>query len=239
MSWVEKIRRKMRHGLVLQWLNDQLINLGVETTPFYWIREGVTGTLPNAWNAEDFRDFSFVELGPDDMEQIAQTSGDRFVALEELQQNICTPGVKCFALKHHGEIACFSWFNLNECSSYLRPIPMKENEAYFYDMYTMRAYRGRNLAPYLRLKAIEYLKTLGKDVFYSITVCFNRPSINFKKKLGAEFLELHLRVMFFRRFGFTRRIRSIASKKSTEHCQRQLITNVGARKAWRDPVDSS
>jgi hypothetical protein len=216
MFFIAKIREKLRHGLVMQWLSDRLIRIGLEITPFYWVRESADGGLPDGLRAEDFREFSFEELGPDDMEPVLAASSDGFLARGEIQRDIGSPGIKCFALKRFGEIACFTWFNLNECSSYLRPMPLKANEAYLYAMYTMRPYRGRNLAPYLRLKAMKRLNALGKDSFYSISVWFNRPSINFKKKLGATFLELHLRLMFFKKIGFCRRIWTRAAKDNDE-----------------------
>jgi GNAT superfamily N-acetyltransferase len=212
MSLVAKTREKFRHGLVLQWLSDRLLSVGLEFTPFYWVQEYCGQSLLEGLDAREFAEFSFEELGPDDMERAAAISGGEFVTIDEVRRSAAAPGVKCFALKHNQEIACSTWFNLHECNSYLRPMPLKENEAYLYGMYTQRAYRGRNLAPYLRYRAVNELKSLGKDTFYSISVCFNRPSINFKKKLGAKFLELHLRVMLFKKFGFTRRIRTYSTR---------------------------
>jgi len=205
MSLLRKAQEKWRHGLVLQWLSDQLTNIGMEITPFYWVKEHYCETLPEGLTEEDFKDFSFEELGPDDMPQVAKLSGGWFVA-EEIQSEVVTPDIKCFALKKDGEIACFTWFNLRQCSSYLRPVELKDDEAYLYAMYTDKPYRGRSLAPYLRLKAMEVLKSRGKNTFYSISVYFNRSSISFKKRLNAEFLELHLRIMLFKRFGFCRRL---------------------------------
>ena len=198
MSVVKKIQDKFRHGLFFKWFCDQLVHVGIEIVPYYWVKENFTTSLPEGMKTEDFKQFNFVELGYDDMPLITMNEGDRIVKLDYLQRKISTPGIKCYALKDaQGQIACFSWFNLNECSSNLRRHPLKPNEAYLFDMYTMKNYRGKNLAVYIRLKCMEVLKNFGKDTFLSISEYFNIPSIKFKQKLNAEFLEFNIRVKVF------------------------------------------
>jgi hypothetical protein len=42
------------------------------------------------------------------------------------------------------------WINFNELSYKSTIIHLKSNEAYLWYMYTVKPYRGKNLAPYLR-----------------------------------------------------------------------------------------
>ena len=77
---------------------------------------------------------------------------------------------------------------------------MEPNEAYLYDMYVKKAFRGRNLAPALRYKSYEVLKDMGRDTFYSITERSNTASFRFKQKLGAKLVFLGLYVEFFGKF---------------------------------------
>jgi hypothetical protein len=61
-------------------------------------------------------------------------------------------------------------------------------------------YRGKGIAPYIRYLGYKELERLGRTRLYSISIYFNTPAVNFKKKLGAEFLELRLRVRLFRKW---------------------------------------
>jgi hypothetical protein len=206
MSTFEKIRSKLRHRTALMWLTDRLMALGFTVKLSYWVREQVAQTLPAGMQEDDFRDFTFVELTYDDMQKVAaDAEGD--LSLEYLQGTISLPGVKCYALRHGSQIACMTSFNFVECASKFLPRRMKENEVYCFDMFTMKPYRGRNLAPYLRYKAMQAVEALGKDTFYSISDYLNPPAIRFKKKMHAEFLELHLYVALFNFFKTSRRLK--------------------------------
>ena len=113
----------------------------------------------------------------------------------------------CYGLKKNGDIVGFTWFNLKECQSNLHPTAMKENEAYLFDMYIMKPYRGKNVAVYLRYRCMQVLKTLNKDTLYSISEYFNKPAVQFKKKFNAEFLALYLRVKVFNKYNFRWRLK--------------------------------
>lgn len=109
----------------------------------------------------------------------------------------------CLGIKFQGEIAAFSWFSLDKCHSPLYFAEMGSKEAYLYDMYVKKAYRGRNLAPVLRYKSYEVLRGMGRDTFYSITERSNTASFRFKQKLNAQIVFLGLFVELFRKFRRT------------------------------------
>jgi hypothetical protein len=67
-------------------------------------------------------------------------------------------------------------------------------------MYTFEAYRGKNLAPYLRYHSYKLLEDQGIDKLYSISAYFNKSSLKFKQKLNAQHLQLLLHVGLFKRF---------------------------------------
>ncbi len=207
MAIIEKIRSKIRHRLVLTWLTDRLMVVGVVFKLFYWVKESTSVTPGDRLETDDFQDFTLEELGYDDMERVDIADADHYAPLDYLQKTISTPGVKCFALTHHGEVACLTWFNLKKCDYQHLQLPLQDNEAYCFDMYTKKSFRGRNLAPYLRLKAMQALKATGTENFYSISDYFNHSSIRFKQKLNCEFLELHLVISLFNKVRFTRRIK--------------------------------
>ena len=75
-----------------------------------------------------------------------------------------------------------------------------DNEAYLLNMWTFDAYRGKNLAPYLRYQCYLLLNNMGKDVSYSVTAYFNKSSIRFKNKLNAKHLKLYMYVGLFKKY---------------------------------------
>lgn len=191
------LRDKFRYGLVLLSLRDALIKLGIEITPFYWMKEGVPDAPDPQFDvASDEYEFSFFDA--EDIECICDLPERSFVSREHVRK-IYAKGTKCYGAKYNGEIAGFSWFDLDECFSRLYKTPMKSNEAYLFDVYVLNAFRGKNLAPLLRQHIYGILREKGIDSFYSITEAFNTPSIRIKQKLNARFVFLGLYVRLFRK----------------------------------------
>ena len=77
---------------------------------------------------------------------------------------------------------------------------LKDNEAYLLNMWTFHAYRGKNLAPYLRHQSYRLLEKQGRTEKYSITQYFNKSSIKFKNKLNSKHLKLYLSIALFKKF---------------------------------------
>ena len=80
--------------------------------------------------------------------------------------------------------------------------PLKDNEAYLFDAYTLMHFRGKGLAPYIRYQCYKELAKSDRHKLFSISNYFNTPSIKFKNKLNAKFLELRLSVELFRKWSF-------------------------------------
>jgi len=123
------------------------------------------------------------------MEEIALFPRDSWSSEKELLARL-SKGHKCYAAKYHNKIVAFTWCNFVNCHSILYNFPLKENEAYLYDAYTTESFRGKGIAPYLRCKFYEALHTMERDVFYSISLLFNKSAVRFKSKLDARLLLL-------------------------------------------------
>ena len=93
----------------------------------------------------------------------------------------------------------FNWANPNESSGSLCRFSLEAHEAYLYDAFTVHAYRGNRLAPYVRYQTYRYLSNLGMTTLYSISDALNTPSIKFKKKLNARIVKLGVSVKLFGR----------------------------------------
>jgi hypothetical protein len=117
-------------------------------------------------------------------------------------------GQQCIGIKYKGKVAAFMWINFRELNYKSLHMKLKSNEAYLWNMYTMEAYRGKNLAPYLRYKSYELLHAMGKDTLYSISEYFNTPAIKFKKKLNARIMKIALYIRLFNKVEWNITIRS-------------------------------
>lgn len=119
-------------------------------------------------------------------------------------------GCLCLAIRYKGEIAAYSWCDLNYLQYKGRTVTLKRNEAYLFDARTYKAFRGKNLAPYVRYELCKLLNKRGIEKFFSITLWSNTASMKFKQKLGAKPIELFLYIGFFRKFHLHFRLRNMA-----------------------------
>jgi hypothetical protein len=115
---------------------------------------------------------------------------------EELLQRF-QDGCLCLGLKYEGKVAAYCWCDPEYFQFKKIKYKLKENEAYLFDMRTFQAYRGQNLAPYLRHQLYKYLSQKELTDFYSLTMMLNTSSERFKRKLGAKRYKLYVYVCFF------------------------------------------
>ena len=204
-SLLKKIMGKVRYGLTLQGIRYVLIKVGIEFSPYYLFQEGINVTeIPEIKGMDT--DYSCELLKPEDMKVIGAINYAGYS--EEKLLVFLKAGEQCLGLKHNNEIVAFMWMNFKELNYKSTVIPLKDNEAYLWFMYTRDSYRGKNLAPYLRYKSYEMLKEKGRDKLYSVSDYFNSPAVIFKKKLNAQKLKLILFVQLFDRVRHTYTLKS-------------------------------
>ena len=110
---------------------------------------------------------------------------------------------RALGLYDENRLAAFTMVEYGSFKNYGKQFKMEANEAYLTNMYTFEDYRGQNLAPYLRYQCYKQLQQEGKNQFYSITQYFNKSSLKFKAKLGAQHHELWLHLGLFNKFKRT------------------------------------
>lgn len=194
-----RIRNKFRYGLVLQAIANQLNRIGIRFSPYYWVQEGLLETrIPEITG--NVSEYSVGLLGADEIKTLGDNPWGESVdkQLEDLKA-----GKICMGLKHKDEIASFMWINLRECTFKPAWIPLNNSEAYLSYMYTMEAYRGKNLAPYLRYRSYELLKEMGRPKIYSTTDYFNPSAFRYKEKLNARNLKLVLYIDLFNKLKWS------------------------------------
>ena len=162
--------------------------------PYYLVEEGLFGNDAPMIKPK-ISPLEVVVFGPSDITELARNP-ERDHSEEEMLK-MQTDGCICFGIRYKKDIAACMWYDLRQCSYKYLKFNLDQDEAYLYSARTFKAYRGKALAPYLRLKVYEHLAAMGRTKLYSITLFENTPSIMFKKKLNTKNLKLYLRISKF------------------------------------------
>ena len=202
---IKKIRYRVRNRLVLSLIFEKLSTIGINIRLSYLTQECLFDEIDQNLKPElepltaAFLSFSETKIIYDHPESK--------LAMIDNKKKYIEDGYRCFALKYNDEIMTYMWCNLMKCHG-VYPFPLKEDEAYLSGAYTFRAYRGKNLAPFLRYQLYQHLNKLGRTKFYSFTEVFNTPAIKFKNKIKAKPLKIILSIKLFDKYGWTFMTRS-------------------------------
>ena len=190
----KRIWNLIKHGLILQGMRHGLAKIGIDIMPYYWVQEEVERSDEPKLRTEEQR-FEFVSLNDLEIEQI-KTKSDS-ISENKIIDSI-NDGQECVGLRHHGDIAAYMFIKLNNFTFKNREFILNDNEAYLLNMFTFDAFRGKNLAPYLRHLCYRYLEVKGIDLKYSVSNYFNKSAIRFKQKLNSKSLKLLVHIELFK-----------------------------------------
>jgi GNAT superfamily N-acetyltransferase len=196
--FLEKARSEGVPRALLRALLHYLRRVGFEVRPFYYMREVLPDEIPEHLTRLP-EGFEFSVFGRDDVLAVSRLEERLWYVGERYVIDNLTYGDACLGIKYRGEIAAFTWYSLVSSRDEWYPVTMKRNEAYLYDMYVLKAYRGNNIAPILRYRNYQVLEGMGRDTFFSLTEYLNVPSFRFKRKLGAQAVFLGVYVGLFKR----------------------------------------
>lgn len=200
MGYTKYIRMKIRYNPFPRVVLDGLAKLEIRIQPYYVVLEGlIDGVLPDLEVQRNEYELGF--LGKEDMKVIGSIPF-REISYEEVLTRL-KEGKMCFGAKQSGELAAFSWCDIEECNFMGLRFPLRKNEAYLFDAYTFDSFRGRGIAPYLRYQLYKELGKLGRHRLYSITETFNASSLKFKRKLNARVIGSGLYVDILNRWRFS------------------------------------
>ncbi|MFD1163421.1 hypothetical protein [Hwangdonia seohaensis] len=192
---LKKYYNVVKNGLFLFGLRNRLANIGIDINPYYWVEEEYKKCeVPKI--KDDASQYTLKYLTHDQIKSITRHYGTYY---KDILQGL-EKGQLCVGLEHHGEIACYTFIDLKDFEFKGRVFKLKPHEAYLLNMWTFNAYRGKNLAPYLRYQTYRLLEERGVTTKYSITQYFNKSSIKFKNKLNSKNHFLYLSVVLFKKF---------------------------------------
>ena len=185
---------RIRHGLFLFTLRNALVQFGIDIHPYYWFLERKNGSdepkIPY-----DVKDYEIMFLELVDVLIMDNIMG---LSVEQMERDMKN-GQLCIGLKLENEIAALLFVDLKDFEFKKRTFILKKTEGYLLNVYTFQAYRGKNLATFLRYHCYELLKEHEINDLYSIIDYFNTSSIKVNKKLNAKRLNLYLHVGLFKK----------------------------------------
>jgi len=195
MSILKETIKHYKSGLFLNSLYQRLKE--THATLYYLVEEGLFDKeIPLI--EPRLSQFDFFQLDQSDISEIAAKPEKDYSGNDMLK--MLSSGCGCFGVRHKGEIAAYMWYNLSQCSYQYLTFKLAEGEAYLYGARTLKSFRGKALAPYLRQKVYEHLASTGRTKLYSITMYENISSIMFKRKLKAKNLKLYLQIRILGRY---------------------------------------
>ncbi len=197
MAW-----SRFRNGLVLFSVRNFMTRFGVDIDPYYWEREGLAlSSEPHIRG--DASAYSIVPIEAEDIRILDNIMGMDPAQLKKDIEN----GQFCIGLMHGKDIAALMFAETKDFAYKYRAFKLGPGDAYLLNMYTYEAYRGKNLAPYLRYHSYKELKKRGIDNIYSITGYFNKSSLKFKQKLKVQHLQLFLYIGLFKKFHWNYKLK--------------------------------
>lgn len=206
LQWIWNI---IRNGLFIMGLRNRLEKVGLDFDPYYWELEGLEfSKVPRI--KDDPALYSLQFLAYEEVEKLADSivGMDRDKLLGGMEK-----GQQCIGLRYHtGAVAAFMLIETNAVIYKHRTVALGGHEAYLLGMYTFQAFRGKNLAPFLRYKSYEFLGEQGRSRLYSITAYFNNSSLKFKRKLGVRHLSLRMYIGLFKKLRWNFRIRNYSNE---------------------------
>jgi hypothetical protein len=183
---------------------------GIIAYPYYVVSEGLHRNVDDTGESDASRDVRF--LGESDLEQLAKI---RTRPISEAKLRGLLSHCKCLGIFVDGRLAGCTWSrdDMIPTPIFLQPLkPLENDEAYLFDAFVARDFRGHRLMHFLRNRLYQELVKTGKTRFYSVTLAFNRSSRRFKQKLGAREIDLRIVVGFSRWGGFDMRLKRLHSE---------------------------
>lgn len=195
IQWISNI---IKHGLFWHGVRNNLAKIGLDFMPYYWVEEATSPIIPPKIRGEQTH-FEILKFGETEISYIKDT----IIGIE--QKDLLADlkkGEICIGLKTNGQIAAYMFIKNQPFVFRERHFDLGKTESYLHSMYTFEAYRGKNIAPYLRYHSYQYLKNNNISTYYSVSEYFNKSTIKFKKKLNSKPIKLYLSVVLFKKWYY-------------------------------------
>lgn len=150
------------------------------------------GNLQISASINKYEDFDFSVMSKEDINNLKYVLGKEITdyKIDILRKRLDEDDVKVFSVKEDSGVigyCCLSFKDYKE-NGINKIIHINEKQAYFFDDYICKRYRGMGLHYYTIIKRSEYAIDNGKEEGISLIYSWNKgSSVNFKK---AEFVKV-------------------------------------------------
>lgn len=193
-SILTRLSYKLKYDGKTRILLDALNKCGIGILPNYYYQEKLEwANEMHQLSREHLKLHKVEEASQEEIDYIG--SIDRPNVTRALLAKRLEEGNKCYVIKNDDKVIGFSWCNF-QVAQWIK-VPLKENEAYLFDMYVLPAYRGKGIASVLRMVIYQELEKIGKNDFFSYSSYYNSSAQKFKEKLNAKKLYLMVNLKVF------------------------------------------
>jgi hypothetical protein len=185
------LRYKLRYNPLPRLMINGLKRLGIVVLPYYLFdRQLRQEALP-----AESEGCELVLLGAGDMAAIAEMPMAN--SAESEYRSRLAHGQRCYGLKVEGELVGYCWMDPARCSFPPEDFALPANAAYAFDIYTLPARRGENLAARLNALFHRQMYKDGVRTMFSVVDKYNLPSLRFAAKIGVRPRHLAVHVKLF------------------------------------------
>ena len=188
---LDNLRYRLRYNPLPRTLINLLKRVGITLLPYYLFdRQLAREPLPAGAS-----DCELVLLGESDMASIAAMPMANSPESEYRER--LGKGQRCYGLRTGGELVGYCWMDPARCSFPAEDFALPEGAAYAFDIYTLPARRGENLAARLNAMFHRQMVDEGISTMYSVVDRYNLPSLRFASKIGVRPRHLALQLRLF------------------------------------------
>jgi len=196
---INRIKSLFKYKIFVKTVLERLALKGIKIQPYYLVLEQLLQDIDPIFD-NGYEEYTCGYLAYEDMEEVSNCRNWCHPA--EFYIDRMKSSQKCFGVKYKGSLAAFVWIDVKECNFKGEKFKLKNNEAYFYDQWTVDKYRGKKIASYIRLQCYRALNREGRNVFFSISEVFNKPAIKFKQRLGAKNIKIGIYIELFNKYSW-------------------------------------
>lgn len=187
-QFLQRLKGRVKHGLLTQEILDRAGRLGLLLMPYTIVDESPGLSLNVGTGSPSY---TVRPLTADDMPLLANLPG-RERDVEKILARL--NDAECLGIFVDDALAGYSWSRFDQIlhARQIQLHTLGPDEAYLFDLYIVKAYRGLGIAHVLRQQLYRHLAAKGIKRFYSISLYFNRSTRKFKARLGASEMELRV-----------------------------------------------
>ena len=145
----------VKHGLFWHGVRNRLARIGLDFMPYYWEVGSIDIEQPQL--RDEASNYVLSKFGKEEIAYIQSKIVG--IAHKNLLRDL-SEGDTCLGLKKDGEICVYTFIKHGPFSFRGRKFDIKPFEGYVHNTYTFEAYRGKNLAPYIRYQCYKYFENI-------------------------------------------------------------------------------